>query len=107
MITAKAVMLSMVANTMTVVVGRDKSFLDLLASNYAHAFGFENHVSLLNARINDTVNDMISSNFSSSDSQSTYLRYICVTRLLLKQRPVLPILKEVSSSVSTELEQET
>lgn len=89
-----------VANTTTAIGRPGTSFIDLVISmvSYAHESGAYYHVSLLDARINDIVNDIISSDFLSLDSQSTYACVIRVKSLVLKQSTAIPFLKEISKA---------
>lgn len=82
--TAEGLKVDKVAKTTSAIVWPDMSFIDLLTSmvSYAHAFRSEYQVRFLDARMNDIVEDMISSDFLSPDSRSTFVLNICVERLV-------------------------
>lgn len=95
--TAEVINLRKAANMMTENLQCGTSLIDLLRStaSYAQAFGAEYHVSFLDSRINDIVDDKISFEFLSLDSQSIQSRYISVTRFLFKRIKVLSGFKEL------------
>lgn len=94
----EGIKLSKFANT-TATERRDTSFIDVVTSMISNANAFEAteyRVSFLDAGVNEFVDDMMSSDFFSSDSRSTYARQIHVTRLVFKQITVLLVLEDLS-----------
>lgn len=90
--------LSRVANLTSTIVHQYASFIDLLISmmSYTHAFEKEYRVRFFDDRINCVVDDIVSSNFLLSDSCSSHVRYISLTRLALKYGNLLSVQKHLS-----------
>lgn len=93
----KSIMRSKVANKTTASVRCHMSFIKQVTSlvSCQHAFGAEYPANFLDARINDIVDDLISSDFLSSDSRSTNALHIPVTSFVLNQSKVFPLLNEI------------
>lgn len=69
--------------------------------SYPHAFKTEYGVSFFDARINFILDEKILSNFLSSYSRSTYIRYVQVKRLALRHYNLRPLCKYLSEEGAT------
>lgn len=82
------------ANISTADVRREKRFNDTIQSvfRYAHAFEKDYEVRLFNALVLEIVDEMMSSNFSTTSSKAIYRRYIPADQMKIKTEAVLPLL---------------
>lgn len=96
--TAEAIKLSKVASTAWGIGRCEPHFTDLLKITVSsiNAFKTKYGVRFSDARTNCVIDDMISSDFLSSDSCSTYVCHDCVTTLVLKLDAVLRLIEKLS-----------
>lgn len=90
----QAIKLSKITNILTVIVRYETSIEDTRQSvlNYARWFEEDDAVRFVTARVLDTVDDIISSNFLAANSKPTYPRYIFISKMMIKKGDILPLL---------------
>lgn len=69
--------------------------------SFAHAFDMEYKDSFSDARGDLIVDDMILLKSLSSNSRSTYIRYVRVTKYVLRHKTLLPLLRDLSVKEAT------
>lgn len=81
------------------MVWNDTMFVDIVRSvvSYARTFEDEHNIAFFNARTSDIAQEMITSEFLSSESLSMYLQYARVGKLMMRLKELPAIVEKLSA----------